>query len=625
MVSLLIDLQTIENEVRPNVSSQTFRFAVLADHLGTIDDGFFLGDPDLESTETLQQSIEVPGGNWTLIGAPTEGLNAASSASTWIAGVGSLLSLIFPGVVGTFVWLRQKRKEAAEQLDAVITHVDSVQQKASQAESRLDEVLRVADVGLWEWDLQTNHVDYSPTYKTQLGFGDEDSWGNDFEEWRRRVHPEDLPKALETVERYLARESDFYRVTFRMRTKENTYRWILAQGRAGFDESGRPHRMVGVHLDVTERMAEKQILDQMSRLAKIGGWELDLIANELTWSDEVCRIHGVPTGYKPVLEEAIDFYPGDAKTNISNAVQRAIDEHEPWDVECEFLPADGKTIWVRAIGEAVVEEDRCVRLWGTLQDVSEQRKSRETLRQTLDQLSTSNEELARFAYLASHDLRAPLRGIQNLMTWIHEDLTDQRVELPDTIAGYMVKMTEQADRMDRLLTGLLEYSRAGQKRGSIEKLESSVVIQNAIQLAAASEGFRVQCLGEFPVIIGQRSPLERIFLNLIDNAVKHHDCDSGCINVRCTESNDNGFARFEVVDDGPGIPEQHRERVFEIFKTLPAKRENKNSTGIGLSIVKKLVENAGGEIGIADAGPRGTLIWFTWPIQSDPREDDDRQ
>ena len=249
---------------------------------------------------------------------------------------------------------------------------------------------------------------------------------------------------------------------------------------------------------------------------------------------------------------------------------------------------------------------------------AEGRRAREELRlahaqleqrveQRTSELAAANAELERFAYAASHDLRAPLRAIIQLAEWITEE---ELARLSAQSQSYLTLLQGRARRMETLLVDLLEYSRVGRVTPEITTVDVGVLLGEISESAAQRAGFSTEVLGPMPVLATCALPLRRVFMNLIDNAIKHHDRPGGAIRIAATTT--GPFIRFTVSDDGPGIPAQHHQRIFEMFQTLKP-RDQVEGSGMGLSLVRRILESAGGEIGVESAG-RGATFWFTWPL-----------
>jgi light-regulated signal transduction histidine kinase (bacteriophytochrome) len=233
----------------------------------------------------------------------------------------------------------------------------------------------------------------------------------------------------------------------------------------------------------------------------------------------------------------------------------------------------------------------------------------EKLRANADELTRSNEELEQFAYVASHDLKAPLRAIENLSTWLHEDLGGVA---PEGVAEKLALLRGRVRRMIDFIDGLLEYSRAGKTSNRVERVATRALVAEVTTFLAIPDGFSVISHPELPELETAAVPLREVLLNLIGNAVKHHDRPAGTIEVSAMPVGKR--YEFRVKDDGPGIDPRFHRRVFQMFQTLKA-RDQVESTGIGLALVKKIVTAQGGEVSLHSDGKRGTELRFTWPMQ----------
>lgn len=371
-----------------------------------------------------------------------------------------------------------------EEFLVATAHDITLRKHQEQELARVKEQLQLAitggNVGLWDWDIQSETVYYSPEFHDQLGEPRGTLSGLDA--WKSRLHPEDLEKSLQRVEDQFAgtyADAD-YEQTFRMQHADGSYRWIRTLGQLLRDPLGNPLRMIGVHVDVTENQ---------ELLAKI---------------------------------------------------QRAY------------------------------------------------------------------RELDSFTYVASHDLKAPLRAIDNLSRWIADDLADQ---IPEQSAEHLSILQQRAQRMELLLDDLLAYSRVGRKRFEPEEVDTEHLVRNAFELVAPTEGFRLTT-NNMPRLATVRPPLELCLRNLIDNAIKHHDRGGGCITVEC--EGQPHFYKFSVSDDGAGIPEQFHERIFGMFQSLKP-RDQVEGSGIGLTMLKKTVEHYGGQLTLESSPGAGSTFSFTWP------------
>lgn len=223
-------------------------------------------------------------------------------------------------------------------------------------------------------------------------------------------------------------------------------------------------------------------------------------------------------------------------------------------------------------------------------------------------LNERNQELDQFTYIVSHDLKAPLRGIANLSEWIEEDLEDK---LDEDASKNMNLLRNRVQRMNSFIDGLLEYSRVGKDQETKTTVDVQKLLYDIIDSLAPTPSFKIEISSKMPVIQTEVLPLQQVFSNLISNSIKHHHRDDGTITIAAVEQ--GKYYQFSVADDGIGIAPKDQAKIFTIFQTLAAK-DTKENTGIGLSIVKKIVENQRGKIWLESALNQGTTFYFTWNI-----------
>ena len=237
------------------------------------------------------------------------------------------------------------------------------------------------------------------------------------------------------------------------------------------------------------------------------------------------------------------------------------------------------------------------------------RAQEQELRATNERLATANAELDRFAYVVSHDLKSPLRGIRNLSEWISEGLAEGDLEELETNVRLI---RERSHHMERLIDAILQYSRAGRRNMPAKEVHIAKMVQEIFEQAAPGSDVWLSLPDHLPVFTTQATWLYQVFSNLISNAIKYGKPSNGNphqITIAYQDLSDHH--QFTVADQGPGIPAEHQERIFEIFETLGGKGEYEQ-TGIGLSIVRKLVQEADGEISVASETGQGSTFTFTW-------------
>jgi len=285
------------------------------------------------------------------------------------------------------------------------------------------------------------------------------------------------------------------------------------------------------------------------------------------------------------------------------------------EVEYRLVRADGEVVWVRDSGRVERHpETGAITVFGAISDVSQNKYYEQVREALLADLKKANAELADFAYIVSHDLKAPLRAISSLAGWLAEDYADK---IDQQGRDQLQLLLQRTKRMHNLIEGILAYSRLGRVKPVLTAFDSHEAAGQVIDALAPPPQIALRIEGRLPAIVYDRTHFEQLVQNLCSNALKHLGKPRGEVTVSCREL--EGFWEFCVRDDGVGIEPAHFERIFKIFQTLKP-RDEVESTGIGLTIVKKTVELYGGAVRVESVPGQGAAFFFTVPkgLRPDP-------
>ncbi|MGV2831192.1 PAS domain S-box protein [Myxosarcina sp. GI1(2024)] len=509
----------------------------------------------------------------------------------------------------------------------------------------------------------------SPAIVEILGYQPEATVGKSLFDF---LHPEDALAFQANISQN-QKQPDIYTHTYRVRHRDGSYIWLETTNRNLYQPDGKSiAEIVSVSRNISDRKraeaAITELNEQLEARVKRRTAQLEAVdrhRNLLLDKEREARTKAEAAQQKIELyadivkniqigiivcqwknpENSDSFKPVDvnpaaerlADCDVRQLKDRSMSACFPGLVELQVARAYIEVIQtqqVRYLGEVAHLSDRVRdsifnvqafplpgRLVGlTLEDITQRKQSEimlETratelsklntmLLTTTAQLEKRNQELDQFAYVASHDLRAPLRAISNLSEWIEEDLEDK---LTDETRYQMDLLRGRIQRMENLINGLLAYSRVGRLRAEPENVDIGSLLQEIIQLLDVPDRFTIEIGNNMPTVVSEPLPLQQVFTNLIGNAIVHHDRSDGTVSIAATDCGE--FYRFSISDDGPGINPDYHQKIFTIFQTLQA-RDRKEGTGIGLSIVKKAVEERGGNIEMESEPGKGTTFYFTW-------------
>ncbi|HEY9770673.1 MAG TPA: PAS domain S-box protein [Coleofasciculaceae cyanobacterium] len=439
----------------------------------------------------------------------------------------------------------------------------------------------------------------------------------------------------EDIPLFRALTGEFVRdVEMKIIPKKGKPRTLLANGNPIIDRQGENMGAIVAMRDITERKEAEAELDRERVFIKTllnnlsdGIVACDRDGNLVLFNQAMIKLYGFP---QPAIladkwAQHYNLYDVEGKHHLKQEdipLSRAFSGESFTNVELMVIPQQGKPRILSTNGSPIIDGNG-VKLGAVVavQDITERKKAEQEVarlnqelearvKQRTAQLEQRNQELDQFAYVTSHDLKAPLRAIANLSQWIEEDLADK---MEQETKYNMNLLRGRVHRLENLINALLAYSRVGRLKSDLQEVSVGKMLTDIMDLLDLPEHFQVEIQEEMPTFITDAVPLQQVFNNLITNAIKHSNSLAGKITISAIERADH--YQFVVADNGKGIDPKYHDRIFTMFQTLES-RDTKENTGIGLAIVKKAVENQGGQITIDSKLGDGATFCFTWLKQS---------
>jgi len=399
--------------------------------------------------------------------------------------------------------------------------------------------------------------------------------------------------------------------------EDGTTDWLRWEARPWRRADGKIAGIIIFSETITERKRAEEALRrseadlrEAQRIAHLGSWRWEVASDTVTWSEETYRIFGLdPKGRAPAVAQSSRLFGAESWARLEAALRAAAENATPYELDLELFRADGTRGWMVARGEPQRDSSgKVAALRGTVLDITDRKQTELELSRRTEELQRSNAELEQFAYVASHDLKEPLRavaGCVQLLQRRYQGKLDARGD------EFIVQAIDGASRMQTLIDDLLTFSRVGTRGREFKPVESQEALQTALQdlAIAIRENGAVVTADPLPPVHADATQLVSLFQNLIGNAIKFHGPSPPRVHVGA-QQRDGTHWQFSVRDNGIGIDPQYFDRIFGIFQRLHTRREYPG-TGIGLAVCKKIVERHGGRIWVESAPGEGTTFYFT--------------
>jgi PAS domain S-box-containing protein len=347
---------------------------------------------------------------------------------------------------------------------------------------------------------------------------------------------------------------------------------------------------------------------------------IDQSTDAIEVADESGKIFFVNQKAANLLEIPVDKLIGKNIYDVDNKMRSA----KSWEQICKTLETHEELIFRRLqkfkngtsrLMESILNKiiiNGKIYIIGVSRDITDRQKSEKEREKLIEKLREMNEELEDFAHIVSHDLKAPLRGINTITSWL---LSDHASNLNEDGQDLIQLLNRRVGRMYGLIEGILQYSRVGRNQSENKPLDIKKIIEDIIDDLEKPEKFVIEIVTDLPMIINDETQMRQVFQNFITNAIKYNDKEEGLVEISAQDLDTHW--EFCISDNGPGIPPQYHEKIFQIFQTLQ-RRDDFESTGIGLTIVSKIVKNNLGQVRIDSDQGKGAKFYFTIKKKNQP-------
>lgn len=512
-------------------------------------------------------------------------------------------------------------KNGGEKIDYIISIVNdktktkNIENKLRQAKEQFDMAMHATSDGLWDWNLETNDIYFSPGWKKMLGYEDHEL-ENKFSVWEELTATNDVKRAWDLLIKHLNGEVDRFDVEFKMKHKDGSWVDIHSRANAYFDESGKANRVVGTHVNISYRKKieeelrkNKALLFENEKIIKVGGWEYTVETKKMYWTDGLYEIHEMKKNDRiDHIAESLKCYLPEDREKIMQEFQNCVNKGIAYDSKYKFITHKNNQRWIRTRTSPVYENGKIVKVIGSVADITE-------IKETETKLKELNATKDKLFSIIAHDLRSPFNSILGFTELAINNVKSKEYENLEKHLGFVEK---SARRSYNLLNNLLQWSRL--QTGSIHynpvKLELNSLLSDVTHLLEANiKEKRLNIDYNMPEsfeLVADRQMLETIIRNLVSNAIKYSHTD-GRIKISALREEKNN--KIQIKDYGIGINKKNAQKIFHTNGELIQKGTNgENGTGLGLVLCKDFIDKHCGEIWVESERNKGASFTFTIPI-----------
>lgn len=505
-----------------------------------------------------------------------------------------------------------------------ITHQIEVESNLAKNIKRLELALEAGHFGTWDWNVITNETTYNETWATMLGYSlDEiESNANSFYEL---VHPDDRSRIDTEIQSALHNpEKNHFHFEVRMKAKNGDWKWILDSSKViERDENGKALFLIGVHQDITERKTQElnllrttTLLEQTNTTAQVGGWEVDFENEKIFWSSLVHeRIFEIDEHilsnltFEESLSKRANFYEeGVHRNRFIEVNTNLIESGKAYDEEFKILTSKGNKKWVRVIGKPLLDNNRVIKIYGSIMDITEQKLNLEKLHELMELTHFQNKKLKEYTYLTSHNLRSPIVNLISLCSMYKED--PENDAYLDMIEQSAHKLNDTMKVMHDIL--LIEQGKESEVKQAIHLktvVEHIAELLNH-QIEHPDIEFSNEC-DELHYVFGIPAYVESILNNFITNAIKYRKESSKTVIKVQSRLHSTHLLAISVIDNGLGIDLKMAEhKLFKLHNRFHKHIEGK---GIGLFYSKAQADAMGGFIEVESEPNQGATFTLFIP------------